>query len=245
MSHDTVPNSKKLINEARKEILIKKNPAKAIESLMLLAQQNDLATDNGFLNSLALAYFENKNYTEAAKIYQKLNEKYQIGFCELLLGNEDKARELWFNAANSAAIHWGRCLIDLIHTKVGKIPTFLQIRNYLESDISYFIEADKVNYAENLINCEEFLFEINPESYKFIGRALLNSGFNNLAIKYFLKSQEIIPNDPEIYYHIGQYCYSINAYLEARNMLRQCLELNVHYTPAKNLLEKIELKLKN
>ena len=236
---------KKEIMEARKEVLINKDLLKGLEKLMLLSDipeihevENDL-----FSTSLGFIYLEKGEYSKAVDVYEKSNESYQAGFCYLLQGDEPKARELWFNAPESEAIQWGKCLIDMIKIKIGQIPTFLQVRNHLECDIGYFIRANRLNYAENLIKCSEVLASINPEAYKFIGRALIYNDYPNLAIEYLLKSQKSIPNDPEIYYHLGQYSFLMEAYKEARMMLNQCLHLNINYTPARTLLEKVIKKM--
>ncbi|MFH0702435.1 MAG: hypothetical protein V2B14_02710 [bacterium] len=234
-------NIKRIIIEARNEILVNNNPAKAIISIIELPEN---IKNNALLkNTLALAYLENKNYIEAAKIYYELDEKYQAGFCELLLGNKDTARKLWFSAPNSSAICWGKCLIDFINLKVGQTPSFLQIRNHLECNIGYFIQANQLVYIENIIKCSEVLASINLETYKFIGRALMNHNFPNLAVAYLLKSQKIVPHDPEIYFHLAQYSYQTEAYQEGKNMILKCLSLNKNFLPAKKLLEKMEEKL--
>jgi len=235
-------NVNKLINDATIEILVNKNPKKVVRDLYELINTDKTNTEL-IKNTLALAFFENKNYAEAAKIYYELNKQYQAGYCELLLGNKTKAKELWFNAQNSGAVCWARCLIDLIEVKVGLIPTFLQIRNHLESDLCYFIQADKIEYAENVIQCSDFLTDINPETNKFIGKALMNSGFPSLSIDFFIKSREIIPNDPEVYFYIARYSFETGALNEARQFLKQCLDLNMSYTPAKKLLDKIGKQL--
>lgn len=235
-------NVNKLINDATIEILVNKNPKKVISDLQELihTQKTEIPAVK---DTLGLALFHDKNYVEAAKVYYELKKYYQSGFCELLLGNKDKARELWFNAEDSAAICWARCLIDLIEVRVDLIPTFLQIRNHLECDLGYFIQADKLNYAENVIQCSDFLSDINPEANKFIGKALMYNGYSNLAMNFFFKSQELIPNDPEIYFHIAQYSYDKGSLNEARLLLKQCLDLNISYTPARFLLDKIAQQL--
>jgi tetratricopeptide (TPR) repeat protein len=232
----------KLINDAYIEILVNKNPARVINEFLQLINV-DKINNKTINNTLAFAYFENGNYQEASKIYLNSHNYYQAGFCELLLGNKDKARELWFNAEDSPVVCWSRCLIDMIEVRVELIPSFLQIRNHLECDLSYFIQAKKLDYAENVIQCSEFLSDINPETNKFIGKALMNNGFPNLAVNFFLKSKDVIPNDPEIYYHLAQYSFQINSFNEARLMLKQCLDLNQYYTPARNLLDKIGKQL--
>jgi len=238
---------KEIINKARYELLINKNPDAAIN--LLLESDENIKQDSDFYqnfykNTLALAYQEKKDYSKAAKIYKEAGEKYQAGFCELLAGNQNEAENLWYSCCSSSpAAQWGICLLDFINLRPNPhIPTYLQIRNFLEMDISNFIIANKIRYAENIIKNEKVLASVNLESYKLIGRALLNFGFLNLAKKYLIKSVEIVDQDAETFYHLGQYNYAIGAYSECIKMLKRCLELNSYYVPAVTLLKKVHAK---
>lgn len=231
----------KKVYEARKELLCEKNFEKAVESLKKLLVNPDKDYIRFVKQSLALAYFQGMQYTDASQIFHELDERYQEGFCYLLQGNERKAREIWYNSKPSEAISWGRCLIDHIRRDVQEIPSFIQIRNHLESDITYFIKAGKLDYASNVVHLADFFADINLESYKFIGKALMFSGYANLAIKYFNQAKEIIPQDAENYYHIAVYFIMNKAPEEAKEMIELCLSYNENYTPAKNLIKTLNL----
>jgi len=225
----------KVVDEARREILVNKKPVNAIGLLLPYKK-----TGNDFLKqTLALAYFQNTQYIDALGLYYETGQLYQAGFCYLLMENEAEALKLWNKAPDSPAARWGKALLSLINLKIESIPSIFQIRSYLESDLEYLLAAEKVMYAENLISCDDFLYSINPESYKFIGKALMNTGYSNLAVGFFLKSQKAVPQDSEIYYLLGQYSYDIGAYEECLNMLKQCLSLNIWYMPAQRLLDKL------
>ncbi len=234
-----------LIFNAREEVLVNKNCQKAllvlnnIDKSMVSEDQEKLF----FNNTLALIYLENREYKKAAEIYKEIDEKYHAGFCELLEGNEEAAEKLWLSAPDSGPCRWGKCILDFIRLKKGRKPSFLQIRNYLEIDIGYFIQANKLKYAENLIKNDEIFISINLESYKLIGKALLNHGFLNMARKYLLKSLQLLPGEAETLYFLGRYNYIIGAYKESKSVLERCLESNNLYIPAKNLLHKAELNL--
>lgn len=234
------------IKEARKDLLVKKKPSNAIKSLLALSKNENFVNNNLYKNLLAMAYLENKNYSGAANTFLEIGETYQAGFCELLQGKIDTAADLWFNSTSeSEACNWGKCLLYLINSDVNYLPSFMQIRNHLECDISYLIRANRLDYAENIIKCSDELVAVNPEAYKYIGKALTYSGYTNLAVNYFLKSQEMIPQDSEVYYYLAQYSISAKIYEEGKNLLKKALELNQHYVPAKNLLDKIEKKFLN
>lgn len=238
---------KNLINKARHELLINKNLDSSIN--LLLESEEIINKDSEFYRNLskttlALAYQEKQEYAKAAEIYKETDEKYQAGFCELLAGNEKEAEKLWYSCCNSSpAAYWGICLLDFINLRPRPhIPSYLQIRNFLEMDIGNFIIANKIRYAENIIKNEKVLASVNLESYKLIGRALLNFGYLNQAKKYLIKSIEIVDHDAETFYHLAQYNYAIGAYPECIKMLERCLELNSYYVPAVKFLKKVHLK---
>lgn len=225
--------------EARKELLINKNPEKALDIL-------DSAEDKKcefYKNTLGLALLESGQYKEAAELFKELGENYHAGFCELLMGNEQAAKGLWDKSADSAPCRWGKGLLDFIKGRTGSIPTYLQIRNHLENDIGYFIQANQIRYAENLMKSDDIFITVNLETYKLIGRVLLNFGFLNMAHKYFLKSKDLIPEDPETYYYLGQYHYQSGQHKDSKTYFEKCLELNKNHTPSKKMLGKVQLKL--
>lgn len=232
--------NRKKIFDARKLLLVEK---KYLESITLLSALIESSSgDDLYLvqSSLALAYFENKDYSAAAGIYESLSEPYQQGFCELLQNNVEKAKKIWYSAEKSEAICWGRCLVDFVNLDVCEIPSFIQVRNHLESDIGYFIKSGNLDYASNLVKLADFFVDINLESYKYIGKALVNAGYSQLAVNYFYKGVDIIPQDSENYYHIAQYLVKNKSYPEAINMLKDCLSYNPHFTPAMHLIEVVK-----
>ncbi len=229
-----------LITQARKELLINQDSKKAIDTLNGIQGYSD---DGLYKKTLALAYLENGGYNKAAELYKDAGEYYNAGFCELLLGNELETKRLWANAADSPALRWGKCIFDYIKLRKGPIPTYLQIRNHLEVDMGYFIQANKIRYAENLMKYDDIFISVNLESYKLIGRVLLNYGFLNMARKYFIKSLGVVPKDAETYFYLAKYNYQIGAYGEVQNNIERCLDLNQNHTPARGLLDKVKLKL--
>lgn len=237
------PTINNIINKAKREVLISKNPVKALEMLSD-AEKYKLNEEEltHLRNLLGFIHLENRDYRKAAEIYRQLGENYKAGFCELLQGNEAEAESLWEKAADCEPVRWGKCLINFIKLKKGDMPTFLQIRNHLEVDIGYFIEANKFNYVENILKYDKLFITVNLESHKLIGRVMLNYGYYNLARKYLLKSLDVIPEDAETYYFLGQYNYQIGAYRESERALEYCLEMNSGYVPARYLLEKLATK---
>ena len=230
-----------LLAEARKRVLIDINYEEAIS---LLEKVEDIEDYKLFSNTLGLAYLEIGQYKKAADTFRNINEKYQAGFCELLAGNEEGAKRLWESAPDSPTCRWGKCLLDYIKLRKGPIPTFLQVRNHLETDLGYLIQANKLKYAENLMKCDDILVSVNLETYKLIGRVMLNFGFLNQAKKYFIKSLGVIPEDAETHYYLGRYYYQTGAYRESMDAFKKALERNANHTPSVKLLEMVKSEIK-
>lgn len=200
---------------------------------------------NNVLLTEALSYLENNEFLKAAETFVKAGENYQAGFCYLLTGNDFETQKLWFSyCPDSPALQWGKCMLDFINLRPRpRVPSYLQIRNFLEMDIGYFIKANKFNYAENVIKNSEVLISVNLEAYKLIGRVLLSFGYYNQAKTYLKKSVDVINQDPETYYYLGMLDYLTGAYKDCIKVLQKSLELNCYYVPASHLIEKAQLKM--
>ncbi|MFA6988695.1 MAG: hypothetical protein WC197_01380 [Candidatus Gastranaerophilaceae bacterium] len=223
------------IDIAKKKLYIDKLPQEAITIL----QKYKDSHDENLLELLAFAYFQFQNFKKASFIYGKINKKYQKGYCELLLGDKEKAKFFWAQTEDNAVTYWAKCLIDFIDLKVGKTPSYLQIRTFLEKDLTAILKAKQMNFAENIIYCGHTLVNINAETYKIIGKSLFNNDFIPLSARYFMKSKDIVDKDPEVYYFLARYYLHIKAFKEAKDFLHKALQLNSNYWPAKNLLEKL------
>lgn len=235
-------NFREKIYEIRNIILVDKKPLeglKILDNILLDAPEKYL---HFIKKTKALAYLENKNYKKASEIYQELNDFYQVGFCNLLEGNLEEAKNIWESLPDSAAKNWGLALIGFINVDIKVLPTYLQVRNHLEVDLDYLFKADKIDYVENVLRCCDVLFQINAESYKFLGRVLMNNEIYNIAFKFFTKSQKIIPQDPEIYFHMGQCSIGEGYYDKAKTFLKKCIDLNPNHYPAEQLLRNIKHK---
>lgn len=244
-------NLKNVIIKARNELLLSKKPETAIK--LLESINNESLKNSGvssslyrwFYNVLGMSYIENQMYDEAFKALCLAGENYLAGFSRLLVGKPFEAEKIWNDLPDSGPVQWGKCLLKMIDDKVRKppVPSIIQIRNHLEMDLSYLIQADRMDYAENLINCCDILAEVNPEAYKFIGKALMINGYNSIAAEFLIKSSRVIPNDPEIYFFLGQYSYNIGVVNESVGMFKECLRINSSYTPAQIMIDKIKNKI--
>lgn len=233
---------KKITYKAHDLLVKDRSPETAIQFLTEYIDYNENSPTN-ILHWLGLCYLENNDYDGAKKAYLRFDGFYQAGFCELLKGNLEEAKYLWSKCINSEVKYWSQCLETICLGSIVKEPTFLNIRNHLEADFGYLLRAGQETYINNILNLVDYFVDINLETYKFIGRALLHNGYEDVSVSYLLKGQKILPNDPEIYYHIGQYSQHVKAYGEAISMYNHCLLISPSYTPAKDRLN--EMKEKN
>lgn len=230
---------KHTILKAHDLLVNNQDPEAAIEFLKDYIRQTD-NPDRGILHWLGLCYLENKDYENARDQYLSIHQYYQAGFCELLLGNLANAKELWVKYPESEVKYWSQCLETILEGNLILVPTFLNLRNHLETDLGYLLRAKQEIFSNKILILADDLAQINLEAYKFIGRSLLHNGYEHVSVNFLIKGQKILPNDPEIYYHLGQYSQQVGAAGEAKTMFRQCLLLSPSYSPAIDRLKEMK-----
>jgi len=191
------------------------------------------------LELLALIYRSQQKFEDAIKTYERLNDTYQAGYCALLKGDIKRVQRFWHPVLERQPNHWCLTLYGLVTKQLQTCPTLLQVRHYIETDIETIIDARRTDYLDNLLSYVEFLSQFNLETPKMVGRALMYSGKLDIAGPYLVRGQAALPNDPEIYFHLGQYSIFQKQEKDARVLLGQCLLMNPHYRPAAELLASI------
>jgi tetratricopeptide (TPR) repeat protein len=234
------------LNPIRDKLFKERNADTAYDLILPHVQQTksilkkmDDAERRAVIELAGLILRKQQRYDEAAKLYDIIKDDYQSGYCYMLLGDLNSARDKWRHLLEVRQNHWAVSLFGLVSRQLMTFPTMFQIRNHIESDIANLIIANQLPLLENLLAYADFLCQLNLESYKFIGRALFNIGWLDRCSDYLLKAQSTLPNDPEIYYHLGQYSEARGSYEDARIVLNQRLLISPSYSPAKDLLKKI------
>lgn len=165
----------------------------------------------------------------------------EYGYCKLLSGYYHEAKTIFHAAADyDFRANWAEKLIQFINGQVSDMPSYFQIRNFLEIDLNMLIRAQKPDFVENIINGADLFYSVNQESYKFIARVMLFNDFHEVALHYLLKAKDKFYYDPEMHLMLAN-CYlkSGNSFL-ARQALNNCLGILPNYLPAKKLIAQLK-----
>ncbi len=196
--------------------------------------------DASELEVLAEIYLGEQDFEKAFEIYKKLEMKYEMGRCKLLLGDLGAAKSIWDKIEKQTpATLWGGSLIQFIERYVVDLPTFFQIRSFLEVDLYDLLQAKQYEFCENIINGADIMAQSNSECYKFIGRVFVNSSLPDVAKVFLEKAKNACYMDPEVHFLLAKCYMDNNNIARAKESLKTCLEKAPEYFPAKKLLEKL------
>lgn len=174
-------------------------------------------------------YFENNNYYVEA------------GYCCIVLDELDKAKELFQEVQEvDTRAKWGLILLQMIKGDILTFPTYFQIRNFLELDLSILILYCKGEYVEKIIRYADFMAYYNPECYKFIGRAFWANNLMSAAMFFLRRAKDKFYQDPELHYLLAYIFYNNDRNIDlAKKALCACLGILPEYAPAKKLYAQI------
>lgn len=164
----------------------------------------------------------------------------EYAYCQLCLGDAQAAKsEFKKIASTDFRADWGVKLIQFIQGYVEVAPSYFQIRNFLEIDLNLLIQAGQAQFVENIINGADIFYSINPESYKFIARVMLNNDFINVALYYLNQAKDKFYHDPEMHFMLANCYVKMGEILNAKESLKLCLSILPGYFPARTLLTKL------
>ena len=174
-------------------------------------------------------YFENNNYY------------IEAGYCCIVLDELDKAKELFQKVQEvDTRAKWGLILLQMIKGDILTFPTYFQIRNFLELDLSILILYCKGEYVEKIIRYADFMAYYNPECYKFIGRAFWANNLMSAAMFFLRRAKDKFYQDPELHYLLAYIFYNNDRNIDlAKKALGACLGILPEYAPAKKLYAQI------
>ncbi len=166
-------------------------------------------------------------------------------YYELLSDNINKAKIL-FDAIKDSDIraHWASFMISMINSDIREYPSYFEIRNFLEIDLNILLHYFKGDYVQSIIGYSDFLFTINPEVHKFIGRVFYNNDYPEQCMFFLDKAKNYFYHDPELHYLLAYIYYKNGDYKRAEKALNECVYILPGYFPAVNLMEKLKFKIK-
>lgn len=164
----------------------------------------------------------------------------ELAYRDLVKDDLKKAKKRFDSlASRDVRAKWGLFLVNLIEGSVVRYPTYFEIRNFLELDIQMLIDNGKGDYVQKIARYADFLFSINPETYKFFARVFAANDLIAQA-KFFLElGHSRFYNDPELHYLIADINLAEGKCDAALWAIENCLKILPNYHPAKTLKEKI------
>ena len=172
--------------------------------------------------------------------FESNNYKLEQAYCELIFDNLTKSAKIFEEISDyDIRAHWGCVIIDFIKGSVSHYPTYFELRNFLEIDLNILINYSKGDYVEKIIRYADYMFTINPEVHKFIGRVLLKNNLKSQAMFFLKRAKDNFYHDPELHYILAEVYYEDKDINDTTSALQTCLNILPHYAPAKALLNKI------
>lgn len=233
-----------ILKQARKALFIDHDAQTALQLLETLfgptpAQLPTYLYQDG-CELTGYLYYGLQDFRQAYDWFYSAQNHYMSGYCCMLSGDLTNAHRNWLNLGNIRENHWAFTLHGLINNSLETVPTFIQLRNHLEADVMNLLINHQQHLAFNIVSHIDDLGLINLESYKYIGRALMHTGYLDQARLYLEEGQKKLPADVEAYFHLGQ-CYSqLGARDEAVQSLERCLSMAKVYVPAQDLLNQLQ-----
>ena len=172
--------------------------------------------------------------------FRQNNFILEYAYCKLLSSDIKTAKnELQKIETFDFRANWGVKLIQFINGYILNTPSYFQIRNFLEIDLNLLLNAGQAGFVENIINGADLFYSVNPESYKFISRVMLNNDFTDVALYYLFKAKDKFYYDPEMHLTLAN-CYLKSGDTNmAKESIDNCLRILPEYYPAKKLLERV------
>lgn len=191
----------------------------------------------------------NGDLKEAKTFFAKNGYTLEYAYCKLLEDDLKGAKQLFSRTKDfdNRAL-WGYKIVSILQKKFtteeinyDEIPTFFQLRNFLEVDLSLLMKYNKGNYVEILCAYSDIFASINAESYKFYARAFHFNHYPQFAQFFANKAKDFFYNDPELHYHIALMKFDNGELEDAKKYCLSCLHILKEYFPAVNMLNKLAI----
>lgn len=175
------------------------------------------------------------------QFFQTNGYELEQAYAELLNDNLLKAEAIFSSIADKdIRAHWALVMLSFIEGKVNDYPSYFEIRNFLEIDLNILITYFKGEYVEKIIRYSDYMFTINPEVYKFIGRVFWNNDLKEQALFFLNRAKNYFYHDPELHYLLAVVYLDKKDYLNTFKAVNDCLTVLPDYYPAVDLLNKLK-----
>lgn len=165
----------------------------------------------------------------------------ESAYCKLLKGDIEAAKIEFLRIENiDFRANWALKIIQFIQNQILSLPTYFQIRNFLELDLNLFLLAQRPEFVENVINGADLLYSVNPESYKFISRVMYNNDFLDIALYFLNRAKDKFYRDPEMHYMLANTYLKLGDKSFAKQSALACLDILPAYFPAQKFLDTLE-----
>lgn len=191
----------------------------------------------------------NGNLKEVKTFFAKNGYALEQAYCRLLEDDLKGAKQLLLKLkdTDNRAL-WAYKIVSILQKKFtterinyDDMPTFFQLRNFLEVDLNLLMKYNKGNYIEIICAYSDIFASINSESYKFFARAFYFNNYPQFAEFFIDKAKDELYNDPELHYQIALMRYLSGDKKEAEKYCLSCLHILKDYFPAVKMLNQIAI----
>lgn len=178
--------------------------------------------------------------------FEENNFILESAYCKLLSEKPVEAEELFKQAVGyDVRAQWGVFISGLVQGAVNSYPTYFQLRNFLEIDLNLFLKYYLGDYIENIVKYADWLYTINPEVHKFIGRVFLKNNYEDYALFFLNRAKDYFFQDPELHYLLAEFYADKKDLVQANHAIQNCLAILPQYYPALELQRKLKLNCKD
>lgn len=174
--------------------------------------------------------------TDYKDFFKENGNILEYGYCLILEGQLDKAEQV-LKTIDSIRADWAVKLIPFMKGHVEILPTYFQIRNFLEIDINLLLLAKQTDSISYILGGADILYSVNCETYKYIARVMMNNGFYDIAKNYLKEGRSNTYNDPELHFMYCQYYIKNGEFDKALQSIQECLKILPEYYPAIKIKE--------
>jgi tetratricopeptide (TPR) repeat protein len=229
----------------RHALWVEKDTKEAFKQLPLNPLEVDVhhyptAIRNLMMDLTAEIFFQRNDLTRAVLLFKKYQRHEDVVLCLVAKKAYAEAETYWKQhgiTMPDGSHTWAETLMATAKGSLTFWPTFLQLRNRLESDVYRFGQLKAYDALDNVLAYVVSFAMLNPEVYKLAGRALMFNGFQVQARPLLEQAIRNNPLDAESYFHMAQFYLTNRLPERAHLLLRQVLLMNPTYSPAEALLK--------